>query len=263
MLVAYRIHLGMLDRQFVFFPETMEASPWASLAGIPLQDVYFKSADGTRLHGWYLEGRSQAAPILWCHGNAGNISHRLENMLLLAERGIGFLIFDYRGYGQSSGIPNEAGLYADGQAALEQLLQLSGRSVEEVVIFGRSLGAAVAAELAANNRNVRGLVLETPFTSVKDVARHHYANLPVEKLLVSRFDVLERLPKIQCPVLVIHGTDDRIIPFELGKQVFESAREPKLLYTIPGADHNNTYTIGGKEYFDQLEQFLTRGLTQS
>ncbi len=256
-LLGFLKYQGMLDQNFVFFPEPWDPQPWAELSQLPLEEVTFTSEDGTHLYGWYLPATdAELPPMLWCHGNAGNISHRLDNMMQLHARGIGFFIFDYRGYGRSEGVPSEKGLYADGLAALKVLQDKSKKSVDEIVVFGRSLGSAVATEIVKQNKSVAGLILETPFPSVKAVAKHHYANLPVDKLLQSKFELQSKLKDIECPLLVIHGTQDSIIPFELGKQVFDSANEPKRFYVIEGADHNNTYTVGGAIYFNELQTFL-------
>ena len=249
----------MLDDQFFYFPEPWENRDWRTTSGLPLEDVWLTTADGTRVFGWYLQA-AQGEPaidavMLWYHGNAGNLIHRLDNMARLHQRGVSLFIIDYRGYGSSKGRPSEPGLYADGMAAYDYLRKERGVPSEKIIIFGRSLGAAVAAEVAAN-REVAGVILETPFPSVESVARKLYGGLPTHQLLRARFNLMERLPKIRKPILVLHGNQDAVIPYELGKEVYEAAAEPKTFYRIDGADHNDTYIAGGEAYFEVLLKFM-------
>lgn len=249
----------MLDDQFIYFPEPWENRDWHATSGLPLEDVWLTAADGTRIFGWYLAAAQEAPAIdtvmLWYHGNAGNLIHRLDNMAQLHQRGVSVFIIDYRGYGKSTGRPSEPGLYMDGLAAYEYLRKQRGIPPEKIIIFGRSLGAAVAAEVAAN-REAAGVILESPFPSVASVARKLFGGLPMHQLLKARFDLMERLPKIRKPILILHGDKDTVIPYELGKKVYEGALEPKTFYTIAGADHNDTYIAGGEEYFKTLQKFM-------
>lgn len=195
--------------------------------------------------------------MLWSHGNAGNIVHRLENLRELYEHGLTAFIYDYRGYGRSDGVPSEQGLYLDAMAAYDHLANERKIPVGRIVDFGRSLGASVAGDLA-RRRPVAGLILETPFPSVEAVARRVFHGLPAHLLLKSRFDLVARLREIHLPLLVLHGDRDTVIPFDLGRAVYEAANEPKEFVVIPGADHNNTYLIGGETYFQRLLGFIYR-----
>ncbi|HEX9780704.1 MAG TPA: alpha/beta hydrolase [bacterium] len=248
---------GMLDQQYLYFPDPLERADWARASGLPLEDVRMRAEDGVELHGWFIEAPEARAALLWCHGNAGNISHRLENLRLVHARGYSVLIFDYRGYGDSGGRPSEPGLHADAEAAFRHLTEARGVPPRRLILFGRSLGAAVAGTLAARHGDVAGLILETPFPSVEAVARSLYGGLPVHRLLRARFDLRRDLARVRVPVLVVHGDRDRIIPFALGEEVFAAAGEPKRFYRIAGADHNDTYVIGGAAYFDALDDFIT------
>jgi fermentation-respiration switch protein FrsA (DUF1100 family) len=193
--------------------------------------------------------------LLWCHGNAGNVIHRLENLAELYRLGLSVFIFDYRGYGRSAGKPSEEGLYHDALAAYGYLVGTRGVRPERLILFGRSLGASVAGEVASR-KPAAGLVLESPFPSIAAMARTHYAGLPMHWLLSGRFPLNERLPRISMPVLVIHGDRDDIVPIALGREVFAAAREPKSFYVIEGANHNDTYQIGGRAYFQRLRRFI-------
>ena len=171
---------SFLDRFFVFHPHPWVERDWARVSGLPLQDVWFESEDGMRLFGWYVEARGAEAGsagltpgvLLWCHGNAGNIIHRLENLAELHRAGISVFLFDYRGYGRSQGTPSEEGVYQDALAAAGYLVRSRRVKPERLVIFGRSLGAAVAGEVASRQK-AAGLILESAFPSVESVARVH------------------------------------------------------------------------------------------
>jgi len=192
--------------------------------------------------------------LLWCHGNAGNIIHRLDNLARLHDIGISVFLFDYRGYGRSRGRPSENGLYEDALAAYAYLLESRGTDPRRIVLFGRSLGAAVAGEVASK-RSAAGLILESSFPSVAALAKDYMWGLPAHWFLAARFNLAERLKKVRIPVLVIHGDRDQIVPIEFGEQVFEAARSPKVFYRVEGADHNDLYEVGGKPYFRRLQQF--------
>jgi len=249
----------VLDQQVVYFPAPWEDRNWSEFSGLPLEDVWFRAEDGVRLFGWFLQapaGGSNAV-LLWAHGNAGNIIGRLEYLAELHRRGLSVFLFDYRGYGRSNGIPSEEGLYLDVLAAYDHLLNERKIPPARIVAFGRSLGAPVAGELA-RLRPVAGLILETPFPSIEAVARRVFRGLPAHLLLKSRFDLAVRLRDIHVPVLVLHGDRDTVIPLDLGRAVYEAANEPKEFVVISGADHNDTYLVGGETYFQHLLGFVRR-----
>lgn len=247
--------LSFFDQLFVYHPSPWVDRDWVRLSGLPLEDVSFQSADGTSLFGWYVEPSPSRAVLLWCHGNAGNIIHRLENLAELYRLGLSVFLFDYRGYGRSKGSPSEKGLYMDAMAAHAYVKGTRGIAPKRLVIFGRSLGAAVAGELAAR-RPAAGLILETAFPSIDAMAKAHSLGLPAHWLLQSRYPLADRLRDIHVPILVVHGDRDDIVPLEMGKQVFEAAHEPKSLYIVPGANHNDLYQVGGKPYFQRLKRFV-------
>lgn len=251
--VAYT---GMIEHHFICFPlRELESDP--SDLGLPFDEVYFVTQDGVRLHGWFVPGEKDLV-WLWCHGNAGNISHRLENLALLhQELGISIFIFDYRGYGRSEGKPSEKGTYLDVYAALAYLHSRGDVDNSRIIYFGRSLGAAVAVELAARQPPT-ALILESPFPSVPYMARRLYPYLPVWPLLRTRYDSLSKIGEVQAPLLVLHGVNDDIVPIEAGRKLFEAAREPKEFYVISGAGHNDTYLVGGQDYLDEMRRFIQR-----
>lgn len=246
---------NFFDQLFVYHPFPWINQDWARLSALPLEDVWFRSTDGTPLFGWYVGSSGTPAVLLWCHGNAGNIIHRLENLAELHRLGLSVFLFDYRGYGRSSGKPSEGGLYQDALAAHAYLTEKREIPPRRIVIFGRSLGAAVAGEVASR-RPAAGLILESSFPSVEALAKAHYFGLPAHWLLRARFNLTDRLRDVHIPILVVHGDRDDIVPIEMGKQVFEVAHEPKSLFIIPGANHNDTYQVGGRPYFQRLRRFV-------
>jgi fermentation-respiration switch protein FrsA (DUF1100 family) len=224
--------------------------------GLEFEDLFFTATDGVRLNGWFIPHREARATLVWFHGNAGNISHRVENIKLLHDKvKVHIFIFDYRGYGRSDGSVSEEGTYRDGAAALDFVRKQLRVDAKNLIIFGRSLGAAVAAEMAGRFE-IRGLILETPFTSIRDMAKTVFPLLPIGLLLQTRYDVVEKVGRIKVPLLVLHGDHDDVVPYEQGKKVFAAAREPKEFYTIKGATHNDTYIVGGDAYFGRLRRFI-------
>jgi fermentation-respiration switch protein FrsA (DUF1100 family) len=246
--------MNLVDR-FIFFPDSALLATPAELA-LPYEDVHFTAPDGPRLHGWWVPGRRQET-LLWLHGNAGNISHRLENLRLLHDHvGANVFIFDYRQYGQSEGTASESGLYADARGALSYVQGRSDVAADRVIYFGRSLGSAVAIDLAAEHEP-RGLVLETPFVSVREMAKRMLPG-PLSVVVPTSFDNFAKISGIACPKLFLHGDRDEIVPYEHGRRLFEAATPPKAFFTIRGATHNDTYIVGGARYFAQIADFLDK-----
>ncbi len=244
-----------LEHMFLYFPDTEIVMTPASI-GLEFEDIRFQASDGTKLHGWYLPGEKDKPLILFCHGNAGNISHRVDNLRLLNELGLSVFIFDYRGYGQSEGKATEAGTYADIRGALNWL-KGKGWSEQQMIYFGRSLGAAIALQLAIEHPPA-GLVLESPFTSIEAIGKHHYPILWVLAgwALDVRYDNIVKINQLKTPLLIFHGEEDEIIPQQMGRELFERAPLPKQFYSIPFAGHNNTYDEGSVKYWQQWRDFV-------
>ena len=246
-----------MEEKIIFQPDArIHQTP--SNVGLAFDDVYFATEDGVRLNGWFVPRRGAASTLLWFHGNAGNISHRVENIGLLNEKvNVNIFIFDYRGYGRSGGVASEEGTYRDGAAAFKLLHQRYGVEPNKLTIFGRSLGAAVAVEMATRVQSL-AVILETPFTSVRDVARDKLPFLPIGPLLKTRYNVVEKIRKLRSPLLVLHGDRDEVVPFRHGQRVFDAAPQPKWFYAVAGAGHNDTYLVGGDPYFAALRQHIER-----
>jgi hypothetical protein len=244
------------ERQLIYFPaRALDMEPAA--LGLRHEELQLVAEDGVRLHGWFLPVPGARRVVLVCHGNAGNISHRLERALLMQrELGVSVLLFDYRGYGRSEGTPDEAGTYADARAAHRWAVDSARVEPRDLLLFGESLGAAVATQLALE-RPAGALVLESAFTSIPDMALAAYPFLPpVGGLIRTRYETLGKLPKLSLPLLVLHGERDEIVPLSQGRRLFEAAGEPKRLFVIPGAGHNDTYAAGGEAYWRVLREFL-------
>lgn len=218
------------------------------------EEARFHSTDGTSLHGWYLAHPAPKAYVLYCHGNGEDVARLGEYMAVLRDRHqISILAFDYRGYGLSEGRPGEAGIVADTLAAQQWLAGRAAIAPSDILLWGRSIGGAVAVQAAAA-QGARGLILERTFTSLPDVAARHYPWLPVRWLMRNRFDSLARIGVYQGPLLQSHGTADEVVPFELGVRLFEAAAAaPKRLVTMVGVTHNGP---NSEDYYTELHQFL-------
>lgn len=248
----------MFDRWLAFFP-TREITNTPDDLGMSYEEVYFPAADGTQLHGWFIPGRGDDT-IVWFHGNGGNISGRVYNIMLLYQQvGANVFIFDYRGYGLSEGKPSEKGVYSDGEGVLEYLRSRDDIDHDRLVLFGRSLGGCVVAELAMHHP-AKAVIIESSFTSVDAMSAHTRPRLtrfiPTRLLVRSRFDSVTKMPHIHSPVMIVHGDRDVTVPIHMGRELFEAANEPKRFYEIKGADHDDTHRVGGEAYFAALREFI-------
>jgi len=245
------------EKSALFFPSRDLHTLPADL-NIPFEDVWFDSG-GVSLHGWFLPAEGREV-VLWLHGNAGNIADRLDHAAAMKEQlGVSSFLFDYRGYGKSEGTPAEKGIYRDAASAFQWLVTEKGIDPSSIILFGHSLGSAVAVDLALDEGNeAGGLVLESPFTSAGDVARMLYPRLPVKPFMSVKLDNLGRVGKVSMPVLVIHGEEDVTIPFEMGKKVFEAAPEPRSFLPVPGAGHSDCYIVGGERYWEAWRKLIRK-----
>jgi uncharacterized protein len=246
--------LLLFETRFIYFPSRgYDATP--SGLGLAHEDVWLTTEDGVRIHGWYLPVPRARWVTLVSHGNAGNISHRLDRALLLQQRlRSSVFLYDYRGYGASEGSPDEAGTYRDARAAYRYLVEEKRVKTGELVLFGESLGSAVSLELALTHP-AAALVLEAPFTSVRDMARTTIL-APLAPFVRTRYDSLARIPRLRMPLLVVQGDRDEIVPPAQGRRLFDAAPEPKRYFAIPGAGHNDTYIVGGAAYWQTIGDFL-------
>ena len=258
---AYIILAGFLfafQSHYVYYPDYPERALLAdpSAIGLDFESVYLETEDGVKLSAWFIPSDNARGVILFCHGNAGNISHRLESIEIFHQLGLSVLIFDYRGYGQSEGSPTEQGTYQDAEAAWRYLVETRQLEPAQIIIFGRSLGGAVAAWLAQSQRP-GALILESTFTSVPDIAATLYPYLPFRLLSRFQYNTAEYLGGVDCPVLIVHSRDDEIMPFSHGRQLFEIAGEPKELLEISGT-HNEGFITSGENYEQGLNAFISK-----
>ncbi len=255
-LLAVTVLMLAFEKRLIYFPARALPVTPGSLA-LRFEDAHPRAEDGVSLHAWYLPLEGARFTFLVCNGNAGNMAYRLDRAQLVhAQLGASVLLFDYRGYGSSAGSPDEAGTYRDARAAHRFLVETKGVAPDSVVLFGESLGAAVAAQLALE-RTAAGLVLESPFSSIPEMARAAYPFLPpVGPLIRTRYDTLAKIPGLRMPLLVLHGERDEIVPLGQGRRVFAAAPQPKRFFAIPGAGHNDTYLVGGDAYWRTLREFL-------
>lgn len=226
--------------------------------GLRHEDIAFETKDGVSISAWYIPAEKERGVILFCHGNAGNISDRLDSIKIFHDLNLSVLIFDYRGYGKSKGRPSEKGTYRDAEAAWDYLIKVKKKSPGKIIAFGRSLGGAVAAELALR-RHPAGLIIESSFKSLPDLGKKFYPWLPVR--LLSRFEyaTIDKVALIKCPKLIVHSPEDEIVPFEHGRAIYEKASPPKEFLEITGG-HNEGFLISGNVYTEGLERFFRKVL---
>ena len=228
-------------------------------AGMPYETVHLDTEDGETLHSWWIPAPDVSrGTLLFFHGNAGNISGRLESVQQFHQLGLNVLIVDYRGYGQSTGSPSEEGTYRDAEACWRYLMETKDFAPQRIIVFGRSMGGGAATWLAAKEKP-GAVILESVFTNVPDIGAHHYPFLPVRALAANQFDNKSRVDEIEAPTLFIHSRGDRIVPFTLGRQVYEAAAEPKQFLEIEGG-HNDGFLVSKEEYLRAIDDFLAKHL---
>lgn len=255
-LLAVTALMLAFERRLIYFPfRNLELRP--SALGLRHEEAVLVAEDGVKLHAWLLPLAGARRTVLLCNGNAGNMSYRLDRAREMQRRlGVSVLLFDYRGYGESEGSPDEAGTYRDARAAYTHAVEGKGVAPQDLVLFGESLGAAIAVQIALE-RPAGALILESAFTSIPDMARAAYPFLPpVRPLIRTRYETLAKVPRLNLPLMVLHGERDEIVPFAQGRRVFEAAGGPKRFFAIPGAGHNDTYRAGGDAYWRALGDFL-------
>lgn len=269
--VGVIVLVGLLQSKLLYFPtKDYEFTP--ADVGLAFEELTLRTADGIAIAAWYVPHPNPKGTIIFCHGNAGNIADRISDLQRLHRMGVNVLIFDYRGYGQSEGTPSEKGTYADAEAAWAYVIEQRGEPSKRVVIFGRSLGGAVAIELAARAQTSggdraddgkrlgrsgqpAGLVVESTFTNIVDVGRLHYPWLPVNWIVTYRYESIDKVGNVTCPKLFFHGKDDSLIPIELGRRLFEAAAEPKTFVETPGQHGEAGYSYA-PEFTQRLAAFL-------
>lgn len=259
LLVAFFIfgYLKYFEKKGIYYPtKEIEFTPLDF--GLKYEDIFFNTEDGLRLNGWFVASENPRGTLLFCHGNAGNISHRIEIIKIFNRLNLNVFIFDYRGYGKSQGSPSEKGLYQDAQAAYKYLLTRKDIDKDAIVVYGKSIGANVAVNLSSEVK-AACLISESGFTSAYDMARRLFPYLPVKWMITVKYNALEKIKNISMPKLIIHSKNDEIIPFEMGKRLFDAAARPKEFYEMRGG-HNEAVFMAGEEYRIRINNFLNRYL---
>jgi len=258
---AVRIHnIWDAQRDSIFEPEAVLQTTPARL-GVPFEELRIPSGSGAErgeLHAWWIPVEKSNAPtVLYLHGSARNISYHLESVLRYRELGYNLLLVDYRGYGKSTGgKPSESNVYEDAEAAWQYLIGQRGVKPQQAIIYGLSLGGAIAIDLAVHHPEAAGLIMEGSFTSMQAMGEIKYEFLPVGLLLNQRFESLQKIPNLKIPVLLIHGTWDQKVPYEMSQRLYAAAPQPKTLLLIEGGEHSNSRAVGWVEYRDAVSSFV-------
>lgn len=272
LVAAFVTFVMLFEDRFIYFPSKYPEGTWEvdklrarEGEAVPkVENIWMTTADGVRIHGWYftpqlvVNGQAAEVPkeivLLWFHGNAGNITHRYEVVRRLVEQSVSAFIIDYRGYGRSEGNPSETGLYLDAQAAWHYLTDERKILSGNIVILGDSLGGAVAIDLATKVEPA-GLIVQSAFTSISDMAAQVLPIFP-RFILRTKMDSLAKIPRVRCPKLFIHSPNDEMVPYSLGRRLYDAATEPKRFYEVVGASHNDIDIVGGRAYFDTIGNFV-------
>jgi hypothetical protein len=246
-------YLRYFEHHSIFFP-MKEMKCFPSDVGLEYEDVYFQSADKVRLNAWFLPRKDARFTLIFCHGNAGNLGHRIEKVKFFHDLGLNVFIFDYRGYGRSKGNPSEAGIYRDAQAAYNYLLSRN-IAPERIIGYGESIGGAVAIDLASKNK-IGALIVGDSMTSAKEMVEEIYIFIPYW-VFSSRFDSLSKIKKVTVPKLMAHSINDEIVPYSLGRRLFEAAAEPKEFVKMRGG-HNSCFFESKELIREKIADFLKR-----
>ncbi len=253
-ILFFFFFIRYLEKKSLYFPlRAIEATPEG--IGLPYEDVSITTQDGIKIAGWFIPAESPRLTIIFCHGNGGNISHRLEKIEIFNKLNLNVLIFDYRGYGLSKGSPSENGLYLDAEAVYDYLVNEKKIFPQKIIAYGESLGGAVAVDMAGRH-DLAGIIIEGGFTSVKDVAKKYLPFIPAF-VYKSRFDSLEKIKDIKSPKLIFHSVDDEIIPFTLGEKLFHGAAAPKKFARINGG-HNDAFLVSQDVFVKEIDEFVSR-----
>ncbi len=245
----------MIEKQFIFFPDK-EVVETPADAGLAFEDLFLLTPDGVRINAWFIPFSGSQKVLLWLHGNGGNLGHRVDQLRFLhRELKINILMIDFRGYGRSEGVVTEKGTYQDAVTSYDYLVSRVEIDPQGVIVYGQSLGAAVAVDLAVQRR-AAGVILEAPFVSIREMAKVVFPWLPIGRLLSTRYDLHSKIGRIETPLLLLHGDQDEVVPYAQGRKVFEAAKSPKQFYTVQGAGHNDLYRIGGGGYTETISRFI-------
>jgi uncharacterized protein len=253
LLIGFKMAFIFLEQKTLYHPDK-DIPETPQNMGIVCENVNFRTSNGVMLNGWFIPRKDAQVTVLYCHGNAGNMYHRLHKVKFFHEMGVNFFIFDYRGFGKSAGSPSEKGLYQDAQSAYDYVASRSDVNKDKIVVYGKSLGGPVAADLC-NNRTARALILEGSFASVALRAQQLYPFLPMKLLVTQQYDTIAKVKDLRIPKLIAHGRQDEVISFSHGEKLFAAAAEPKRFLPFEGG-HNDDVYVTSPAYKDELLNFL-------
>jgi alpha-beta hydrolase superfamily lysophospholipase len=254
LIVVFALWLRWNEPRMIYYPDRqIDQTP--DQLGLHYDDVTLTTSDNLKINGWFLPCDHPAKlTVLLFHGNAGNISHRFDKLAVLRNLGVDTVIIDYRGYGRSEGKPDEPGTYRDARAAYDYLVTQRKVAPRSIVVYGESLGSAIAADLATKV-DVGGLILEEAFTSIGDVGQKMFPFFPVRWLVRNKYDTLAKMPRIKVPLLIFHSRDDEIFNMRHAQRLFAAANDPKQLVELRGA-HNDAFLVSAPIYHDAMQQFF-------
>jgi len=251
--LGWGVILYILQPKLLYVP-VREVSYTPAEVNLEFENVVFKTADGLQLSGWYVPAENSQFTILFCHGNGGNMMHYLDSIDIFHNLGLNCFIFDYRGYGNSTGKPSEEGTYLDAESAHKWLTEEKKIPPDDIIVFGWSLGGSIAAQLASKSK-VGALVVESTFTSYVDIGKRFYPYMPVRWFARFRYSTLDYIKAVHCPLMLIYSRDDEIVPFEFGLQLYEAANEPKEFVETFGS-HNDSFLVSGEIYKNAWAKWL-------
>lgn len=253
-IVSIRLYFIIIEQNGLYYPEKEIHTTPADKLKLDYEDVDIKTPDGKTLNGWFIPAKDATATVIYYHGNAGNISDRIHRVAFFYDMGFNLLIFDYRGYGKSEGWPSENGLYKDALAAYDYLAARRDVDKDKIIIYGKSLGGAVAIE-TATKRKAAALVIESAFASTERIGEDLYPYLPVKWLTLQKYDNLSKVKYISTPKLIVHGRNDDLIAFKHGEEIYDAAAPIKQFLPFDGK-HNDEVYITSNAYRDELKKFL-------
>lgn len=244
-----------LERKHTFRPSRYPEGDWTPRErGLPAEDVWFFSADGEELHGWWIPQPEALGTLLYCHGSAGSIGEQVEVLTELSRLRLNVFAFDYRGYGRSGGRPSKAGVFRDARAAYDHVVGSLAQPARTVLLLGHSLGGAIAIDCAVHRR-VAGLIVQSSFIDTKQMARELYERVPMHWIARRQFRSIDKVAGLDLPKLFVHGDADGTVPMAHGERLFEAASDPKELFIVPRAGHNDVHHHGGDGYLERLSKF--------
>jgi fermentation-respiration switch protein FrsA (DUF1100 family) len=253
-LILFFFFIRFIEKKSLYYPlKKIEAAPRD--IGLDYEEVYISAKDGVRIAGWYLPSKSPRATFIFSHGNGGNISHRLEKIKMLNDLDVNVLIFDYRGYGMSNGSPSEEGLYLDAEAVYDYLVHEKKVPPRKIIGYGESLGASVIIDLAGRHE-LGGIIVEGGFPSIRDMAKEYFPFIP-SFVYKTSYNSLEKIGRIKAPKLHFHSVDDEVVPYELGRKLFDRAPGPKEFVDLQGG-HNDSFLISRDVFVEKIDSFIGR-----